>query len=120
MSASKVTVRPATEADLKQFAPSFHSVRAMAMEVDGKVVGIGGVALVNGRWLAFIDALDEAREHGVVAARHIKTFLAQLRKEGVKFVYAARDENEPKAKRLLTWLGFETDPRTLKLVRWRG
>jgi hypothetical protein len=121
MSASKILVRQTTREDIEDFCGTevSPSVKAMTFEREDEIIGMGGVVKCGGRWLAFFRITDELRPHKMVVARAAIRFFENLRKQGVKFVYAQRDMNEPTSGRWLESLGFEMDPG-MKLYRWRA
>jgi hypothetical protein len=51
-------------------------------------------------------------------ARTAKMIMNEVRKQGVKYVYADIDKDEPGAEKWLKSLGFSLDPRALYLYRW--
>lgn len=115
-----VIVRPATRADIEAYSSQAGkpSIKAVAMEKDGAIIGLGGIACVKGRWIAFCDLKGEARAYKMHIMRAARRFLEEARREGIQFVYAARDESEPGSERWLRRLGFEIDPRSQTLYRW--
>ena len=117
----KVIIRPATRADIEAFSdlPNKPTVRAYVGEVDGKIVGMGGLARNKGRWIAFCDLTPEAREYKVTIVKTAKRIMEDAKKAGHRFVYAQPDLNEPNAVRWLTSLGFEPDQRSGGILyRW--
>jgi N-acetylglutamate synthase-like GNAT family acetyltransferase len=114
-------VRPATREDIEAFSdlPMKPTLRAWVGEVDGRIIALGGFALANGRWFGFCDLKDEARQYKMTIARAGKRIIAEAKKQGIKFVYAEADRDEPGAVRWLSSLGFSIDPRTTFLYRWR-
>lgn len=116
-----VKIRPATREDIDTFSDLKNkpTIKAYVGEIDGEIVGIGGLAFSQGRWFGFCDLTDKARGHKMTIARMGKRIMADAREMGIRFVYAQADQNEPTALRWLTSLGFELDPRTLSLYRWR-
>ena len=119
---TKCNVRPATREDIEAFSPVRNkpTIRALCLEVDGKIIGLAGYAFVKGRYFGFCDLDDEARQYKMHIARAAKRFLKAARDEGIKFIYAEADPEERGAVRWLTSLGFEVDPRTTYLFRWKG
>jgi N-acetylglutamate synthase-like GNAT family acetyltransferase len=113
-------VRKATREDIEAFSPMRNkpTLLALAGELDGKIIALGGAAFSQARWYAFCDLTEEARKHKMHIARSAKRFLADARGLGIKYVYAERDPMEPTAERWLASLGFEIDPRTAYLYRW--
>jgi len=94
------------------------SARAWVGEVDGRLIGLGGLALAGGRWFAFLDLSPEGRTHKIALMRLAIRILDEARKDGIRFVYADRNPDEPKAQAWLTRLGFEIDPRSQHYYRW--
>lgn len=115
-------VRRAAREDIEAFtdAPNRPSLLAWAGEIDGKIVGIAGLAFVKGRWVAFCDLLPEAREYKYKIARTAVRIFAEARKRGIRFIYAEANPEEPSAVRWIESLGFEIDPRTPHLYRWKA
>ena len=113
-------VRPVTKQDIDAFSPLEEnpSIKAICWELDGRVVGIGGVARVGGRWLAFFSPTDELRPYKMTIARNAIRFFDRMRKEGIKFIYAERNPNEHSSERWLKSLGFEIDPKSHYFYRW--
>jgi N-acetylglutamate synthase-like GNAT family acetyltransferase len=110
---SPVTVRLATREDIDAFVAldAKPTIRALVAEKEGRIIGLGGVALSRGRWYAFADLPDEIRPHKMLIARAAKRFLEEARRDGIRFIYAKASETEPRAIRWLTSLGFEYSPR---------
>jgi hypothetical protein len=119
---TKCSVRPATREDIEAFSPLRNkpTIKALAMECDGKIIGLAGYALVKGRYFGFCDLHEEARQYKMHIARAARRFLKAARDDGIKFIYAEADPEEPGAVRWLTSLGFTVDPRTSHLLRWKG
>lgn len=113
-------IRPATRADIEAYSsqPDKMSIRALAMELDGRIIGLGGIALSGGRWLAFCDLKPEARRYKMRIARAARRFLADARRGGIRYIYAGRDEAELRSLAWLTSLGFSLDPKSQTLYRW--
>jgi len=115
-------VRNATAADIASYAgrPSAQTIRAVVADLDGKIIGIGGMYLQQGRWYAFADVPEECRKHKMHIMRAAIRFLADARRSGVRIIYACRDEDETGSLKWLTSLGFEPDPRSITFYRWRA
>lgn len=113
-------VRRAEREDIARFSDLANkpTVKAWVGEVDGGVVAMAGFALFKGRWIAFCDIADRSRIGKIAMVRAAKRAFEEARKDGIKYVYAELDTNEPTAMRWLTSLGFEPDPRTGYLYRW--
>src|SRR3990167_9902397 len=108
-----VMVRLATKADIDAFSDMAGkpTVKAWAGEVDGKIIGIGGLAFAKGRWFAFCDLTEEARPHKMTIMRTAKRLFAEARRDGIKFIYAEASPDEPRSIEWLSSLGFIVDPR---------
>lgn len=118
---AKVIVRPATRADIEAFSdlPDKPTIRALVAEMDGRIIAIAGAARAQGRWYAFADLPEEVRPYKMTIMRNARRFVDELRRQGVRFLYAQPDPNEPKAIAWLTSLGFEPDPRSGGILyRW--
>ena len=120
MTRSKVTLRPATAADIATFSsgPELPTVKAWIGEIDGRIVGFGGFALVNHRWIAFCELSEEGRCHKRAIVRAGRHVLGEARRAGHRFIYAKADSSEPMATRWLASLGFRPDAKT-GLFRWQ-
>lgn len=94
------------------------SAKAWVGEVDGRLIGLGGLALFHGRWFAFLDLTEEARTHKIALMRLAIRIIDEARGSGIQFIYADRDQTEPKAEAWLKRLGFEIDPRSQHYYRW--
>lgn len=114
-------VRPATKEDIEAYSDLHDkpTIKAWVGEVDGEVVGISGLALHQGRWFIFCDLKDEAKKYPITIARNAHRVMDEVRKMGIKFVYAQIDLGEPRSIAWLGTLGFEPDPRVKYLYRWR-
>jgi hypothetical protein len=117
----KPVVRWASREDIDAFSPLRNkpTIKALCMELDGKLVGLGGFALVNGRYFGFCDLTEEARPYKMHIMRAAKRMLEYAREQGIKFIYAEADPEEDGAVRWMTSLGFHLDPRSLHLYRWK-
>jgi hypothetical protein len=113
-------VRPATAKDLERYFPGVAkpTVKAWVGELDGELLGIGGVALCEGRWFGFCELTEAARPYKLRIARTAKMIMNEARKQGIRYLYASIDENEKGARRWVESLGFAPDQRTLHLYRW--
>jgi hypothetical protein len=118
-----VVVRPATPEDIAAFChdlPSKPTIRALVAEIDGVMVGFGGIGLKQGRWYAFCDVNPELRPYKMTIARAAKRFLAAARAGGIRTIYAEISPLEPRAGLWLASLGFEFDERSQHFYRWSG
>jgi len=121
MTSCEIIVRRASRADLDAFSPGRNrpTVKAWVGEVDGRIVGLGGLALSNGRWIAFCDLADEARPHKRAIVRAGRDVIAEARRAGHTFLYAEADASQPMAKRWLESLGFRPDQKT-GMFKWQA
>lgn len=123
-----VIVRPARTGDLEAYGAQVGktivtpTVIAWVGEYeDGRIIGVGGVAIIGGHYRGFVDLLPEARAYKVLIALSALRFFRAMRKAGVRHVYAALDEGEPGAGRFAEALGFRPDQRSGgELHRWNG
>ena len=117
-----IVIRPSTKDDIETFSDMADkpTIRAWVGELDGRIIGIGGFAFSHGRWIAFCDLTDEAKKHKMAIMRAGKMALNEARKQGIKFIYAEADLKQTGSIRWLKSLGFELDPRTAYLYRWRS
>lgn len=115
-------IRPATAEDIAAFSDMTNkpTMRAWVGEIDGRVVAIGGIAISQGRWVGFCDLRKEARAYKMTIARTGWRIMDEARRQGIRFVYAGVDPNEPGAVAWLTRLGFERNPLNPSLYRWRA
>lgn len=122
MSISNVTIRQATREDIECYLEQHQkfTIKAMVGELDGEIIAFGGAVLHKGRWLGFFDLTEKSRPYRMHIMRGAKRFLAMMRKDGVKYIYVEAEPTEPKAKMWLHSLGFEQDPRTQHLYRWKA
>ena len=118
----KITIRPASREDIAAFSDEENkpTIKAFCAELDGKIIGLGGVALEKGRFIAFADLPDEIRPYKMTIMRWAKRFFEQARKDGIRFIYADANPNEPKSVAWLKSLGFERDHRSKRLYRWKS
>lgn len=116
-----ITVRPATREDIEAFSGERLPVTVMALagEVDGRIVGIGGLARVNGWLVGFCDLSEEGRRYKMAIVKAARRILATARSEGRQFVYAWADPTEPNATRWLQSLGFVAVNES-GLFKWRA
>ena len=121
-----VWIRRATKADIDSYqftkvpVGDMPTIIAWAGGVEDRVLGFGGLARINGRWIAFCDVMEEGRQYKFTIARTAKRVMQDAKDRGIKFVYADMDAKEDGAKRWAESLGFGLDPRTGILYRWRA
>lgn len=114
-------MRRATAVELAALVPGDDrpTMKAWVGTVDGTIVGLGGLAFRQGRWIAFCDLTDEARRHKRAIVRTGRCVIDEARRAGHRFIYAKADGNEPMAGRWLESLGFQPDRKT-GLYRWQA
>jgi hypothetical protein len=99
-----VTIRPAVAADLAAVAtePLPYAIRAITLEIDGKVMAVGGLAFPPGdvAW-AFVDQVPELARYPVTIHRAGIAGMELIRGSGLSEVVATADSANPKA---LRWL----------------
>ena len=99
---------------------SMPTVIAWVGKLDGRILGWGGLMRFDGRWSAFCEVYEEGLQHKYVIARTALRVMADAKARGIKFVYADMDPKFEGAKRWAESLGFEVDPRSGILYRWRA
>lgn len=116
-----LVIRPATREDLAAFTAieMKPTVKALAAEVDGKLLAVAGFAIAGGRYYAFCDlSSEEARPHKIAVARAARRLFAEARASSIRYIYAQCDPKEAGAERWLRSLGFVPDPRSTDFYRW--
>lgn len=123
MTKSKPIIRDATAADMRAMFPD-HPVltfKGLVVELDGEVIGIGGVCYQQGHPVAFSDLRDALRNHKKTLAKACRMLVNLFDKIGGR-VYAVACPTEPTAPYLLAKLGFAPTGRFTEagetLVRW--
>lgn len=118
----QVILRPATREDLDAFSnmTGKPTIKAIVAEINGKIIAVGGLAYGKGRWYSFCDLTPEARKYKMRIARTARRIFDEARRSGIKYIYAEADTREPRAVAWLTSLGFELDPRSQHLYRWKA
>ncbi len=114
--------RPATAADIAAYSELDvnPTMKAWVADRDSEILGIGGFALSGGRWYAFCDLKEGLRRHKTFIVRSAKTIMDEARRQGIQFIYAEVDKDEPCAIIWMESLGFHLDPRSGYLYRWRN
>jgi hypothetical protein len=141
-----VTLRPATEADfITMFGkPPQHRARALAAEIEGRLVGLGGITLLTPHqtsacetwacdtwacetwacetWACFMRASDELRAHPVALHRAGLRMLAIADRLGIARLVALAEPGIEAAERWLVRCGFvpEAVNGAIVFVRNRG
>jgi len=108
----KVELVPGTRADVEEYARNYGYMpieqRAIivAAKIEGRVIGIGGVAFFPGKIaLAFADMSEEARHYPVSIHKAGRMALELARKQGVRRIVATATTVEAGPRWLLR-LGF--------------
>lgn len=106
---TKPEIRYATHDDLAAFyglpLPFPVSVRAIAVELDGQIVAIAGLALYPESSTAFSEMRDELRPYKKTIMRTGRMFMDLVRKHGYN-VAAFASPDEPNSLAFLQRLGF--------------
>lgn len=115
-------VRKATREDIEAFSdlPEKPTLKAWCGEIDGEIVALGGFARFHGRWIGFCSLKKEARKYKMTIARTAIRSLEEARRLGIRYIYADAQDDEPGSEKWLRRLGFEIDPRTPGIYRWRA
>jgi len=94
---------------------------AIAGTVDGRLVAVGGLAIVSGVATAFLDIREEARRFPIVMHRTAKAVLDKAKAAGRRHVFAAYDPTDARAVRWLVRLGFRpVDDIQETVMKWQG
>lgn len=120
-------MRRATPAEIAALAPgadrptmkAWVGVISGSSPGTGSIVGVGGLAFKQGRWIAFCDLTEDARRCKRAIVRAGRGVIDEAHRAGHRFVYAQADGNEPMARRWLESLGFQPDTKT-GLYRWQA
>ena len=99
---------PATREILESYygEPREHTTKAVVAVDDGKVVGVAGISRIEGKWVAFMSATDEARKHKKEFVRGIRAFRKLLNGMN-RPVYADADPKINGSDLLLRHAGFK-------------
>jgi hypothetical protein len=121
---SKPVIRPAIASDFLVFSeePLPWRVKAWTGTLDGKVIGLGGVAtLPDGTKVGFAHFTAEARRFPATLHRTSLRLLAEIRREGVRRIVATPDEDIGGAAHWLARLGFEpvAERDGVKAFQWQ-
>ena len=93
-------------------------MRAILTELDGRILAMGGVLRVDGRWYAFCDLHEDMRSHKVTLVRAGKAMIDMAKAMGIKRMYTYPDPAEPRATRWLVSLGFAPSETKPALYQW--
>jgi hypothetical protein len=108
-----VVLRPATKADFIALfgQPPKWRARALAAEIDGELVGLGGLGLMmpSETWCCFMRATDAFRARPVALHRAGLRMMAEARRLGIRRLVALAEPGIEKAERWLARFGFEPE-----------
>jgi N-acetylglutamate synthase-like GNAT family acetyltransferase len=111
----RVVLRPTIPSDLPKIIGESlpHRIHSITAEVDGKVIGIGGLAFQpDGHVVAFVQLGPEARRYPVALHRAALITMARARELGLTRVLAFADPAIEPSERWLTRLGFHLEEVT--------
>ncbi len=92
--------------------PLPYRTRGIAGEIDGRLLGVGGLALLpNQTWAAYVHLHPEARRYPVALHKAALLTLTQARLHGISRIVAYAEDGIEPAQRWLARLGFE--PHTI-------
>lgn len=104
-----LVIRPTIVGDFEAFkaeAPPYR-VKAWTAELDGEIIGIGGLAFPPRLPpIAFTEIGDAARKHPVALHKTGKRFMAEVKAMGIPKIVATTDASNETARRWLERLGF--------------
>ncbi len=106
----RVRLRPTVAEDLPFVIgkPLPHRIRCITAELDGRVLGVGGLGYrPDGTVIAFAHLSDELRQHPVAVHRAGRLGMALIESSGVPLVIAEAQPGNPAAERWLKHFGFE-------------
>lgn len=125
----QVVHRRAMREDIVGFSSkvTWPTAKAWVAEMDGAVLALGGLAIIKGRYIGFLDFTKRGREVldgnvcvQVMLLRVVKNALQEAKDQGVKFIYAdAATDEHPRAAEFLERFGFHIDPRSKAFYRWK-
>lgn len=105
----RVTFRPTVAPDLMLIThePLPHRIKAITAELDGKVVGLGGIGYrPDGTVIAFAQFTDEMRKYPAAVHRAGVLGMGIIRRSGAPIVVAEAQPGNPAAERWLEHFGF--------------
>lgn len=106
----KVVLTPTTLEDVLEFrhATPPYRIKAMTGRLDGKIIGIGGIAYMpDGAVMAFLESTDETRKHAVTLYKVARQILKDAAAAGHRHIVALGDPEIEAVPRWLKRLGFE-------------
>lgn len=116
---SKIQIRPVSKDDVLEFLgkPFDQSLRGVAVELDGKVIGIGAV-LHTTQKQAFSNISEELRRRPVTLCKAAKIFRGILNRYDSRIVaYPSPEEHNSKG--FLKWVGFEPTDESEEVFLWK-
>lgn len=114
----EIVVTPATAQDVADATLALYGqsqippvrIRALAAKIDGKVVGIGGIAFMpNGTRVAFCDIANEVRDYKMALHKAGLATIKLADELGIRRLVATTITGVPAAPRWLERLGFCKD-----------
>ena len=102
-------LRLLTVADAEAYygRPVSWPVAGLAMEDDGKVVAVGGVAWRDDGCFAFLDCDKELMPHPRAAIKLARMVIFAVKAAGEDVIFAARDERIAMSDKFLRLVGFK-------------
>lgn len=104
------TLRPTVASDLVGLIdePLPHRIQAVTMELDGKILGVGGFRFTpDGVVAAFALLTEEGRAHRVTLHRAGRRMMASARRQGIRRIVALAEPGRPRAAPWLARFGFK-------------
>jgi hypothetical protein len=98
-------LRPATTQDIAKFTDGKMkmSCKAIVADLDGEIIGIGGIYYTKENVIVFSDFTEKMEEFPFTIARAVKLIMNIV---GNKTCVAIADEKHPGSEKLLTRIGF--------------
>ena len=105
---NSVQIRTATAQDARKFygQDPVYSFRGIAAELNGDIVGLGGLYFEDGKPVVFSEIRDAMRPHKKAIAKATRMLMQMLDDLG-RSAYAFACPNEPTSGYLLAKLGFK-------------
>lgn len=103
-------LRPARKGEIEAFTgkPLEHSMRAIVADLDGEILGWGGLVYSRGRIAsAVMDMKPLGARYPVTAHRAGKMVMKMAERLGLEEVAAIREKKYPNSEKWLRLLGFE-------------
>lgn len=102
-------VRAATTEEFKQYGENLgFSVRAWVLEMENKIIGIGGVVLKNGAWTTFLKVCDDSFKNKRVLYLAMKNGFDRILMMKLPVLYAIKDKELATAEGLLKKFNFRS------------